>query len=601
MKAEKITVHTVLVGNTAGRGAPVPQFDAAGRPEGFKTDEGGAPVLSRPDPALLRRLAAATGGTFSIVAPGKTDLDGVARAIDLAARNPLSETVATNLEERFQIPLAVAVAAAALLLVGPLRRPRPGGSLALAAFATVAAVATLAAPAARASQPAPAPPAGPAGTPPQAGPPSGPPRPSTLAQRILSRPPFTSPRAEALAGRKALAEKKEAEALSRFGQQAALDPGDPAGPYNVGTALARTGQAQEAAAALDAARRGPDRGVAADAAYETGLVLYRGGRYGEAAGAFRDALRLAPGAADAAYNYELSLRRAEEQKQKQQQQKPQQQQQKQQQEKKSPEQQKKEAQEKADREFEQKAKMTRDKAEQLLSAIARADLDEQKKKIAEQKKPPPPGEGLVRRLLFAALGAAAASRRSARASSAAALCALLVPLLPALPLAAQGNASGPAVEVHVDRPRPAADDLVRLTYVFTGPGAGGSLRAPAQLPLKNLRVVGGPNTSTQISFINGEVSRSSSLTYFLKPLGPGAAEVGESAWKVGDHDVKAPAYALDVGPPRRAAGAASAGPGGEDAGEADDPFAAFFGGALRPGPRPRGPTRSSSTPPPPTS
>ena len=40
-----------------GRGAPVPEVDVAGRPTGFKT-EGGSPVLSRPDPALLRRLAA---------------------------------------------------------------------------------------------------------------------------------------------------------------------------------------------------------------------------------------------------------------------------------------------------------------------------------------------------------------------------------------------------------------------------------------------------------------------------------------------------------------------------------------------------------------
>ncbi len=403
-KAEKITVHTVFVGNTAGRGAPVPQFDAAGRPQGFRTTEGGAPVLSRPDPALLRRLAAETGGTFSIVSPGRTDLDGVARAIDLAARNPLSGTVATNLEERFQIPLAVAVGAAALLLLGPLRRPRSAGVPSAALLATLAAavaatVAAGVAPEARAAQPvaagqpatAPAPAAPGPAVPPSPTPPPG------LVGRILSRPPFTSSRAEALAGRKALAEKKEADALARFSRQAALDPRDPAGPYNVGSALARAGRSEEALAALDAARRGPDRSVAADAAYEAGLVRYREGRYGEAAGAFRDALRLAPGAADAAYNYELSLRRAEEEKKKQQeqqqkQQQQQQQQQKQQQPKKSPEEEKKEQQEKADRDFEQKAKMSREKAEQLLSAIARADLDEQKKRIAEQKVRRRPGK-----------------------------------------------------------------------------------------------------------------------------------------------------------------------------------------------------------------
>ena len=70
----------------------------------------------------------------------------------------------------------------------------------------------------------------------------------------------------------------------------------------------------------------------------------------------------------------------------------------------------------------------------------------------------------------------------------------------------------PEVRVLVDNPRPASDDIVRLTYAFSGPGVGGSLRAPAELPLKNLVVVGGPNTSTQISFINGQLSRQASLT-----------------------------------------------------------------------------------------
>ena len=52
-KSEGIVVHGVFVG-VEGRGAPVPEVDVAGRPSGFKTQEG-APVLSRPDPGLLRR------------------------------------------------------------------------------------------------------------------------------------------------------------------------------------------------------------------------------------------------------------------------------------------------------------------------------------------------------------------------------------------------------------------------------------------------------------------------------------------------------------------------------------------------------------------
>lgn len=131
---------------------------------------------------------------------------------------------------------------------------------------------------------------------------------------------------------------------------------------------------------------------------------------------------------------------------------------------------------------------------------------------------------------------------------------LALVLLAALALPLGAEPEEPEVRVLVDEPRPAADQLVRLTYAFSGPGAGGSLRAPAQLPLKNLVVVGGPNSSTQISFINGQLSRSSSLTYFLRPEGPGPAEVGEATFRVGEKDVKAGAYLLEVGPPRRAPG-----------------------------------------------
>ena len=96
----------------------MPEVDAAGRTSGFKSDASGQPVLSKADPELLRRLAAETGGSFTVVSPGRTDLEGVARQIDLGARRPLSEVLVTSLEERFQIPLGVAVGALGLLLLG---------------------------------------------------------------------------------------------------------------------------------------------------------------------------------------------------------------------------------------------------------------------------------------------------------------------------------------------------------------------------------------------------------------------------------------------------------------------------------------------------
>jgi hypothetical protein len=70
---------------------------------------------------LLKNLAAQTKGTFSVVSPGKTDLSGVQSEIEKSATRPLAEMLVTNLEERFQIPLAVGVVATALLLLGGTR------------------------------------------------------------------------------------------------------------------------------------------------------------------------------------------------------------------------------------------------------------------------------------------------------------------------------------------------------------------------------------------------------------------------------------------------------------------------------------------------
>ena len=172
-----------------------------------------------------------------------------------------------------------------------------------------------------------------------------------------------------------------------------MEPKDATGSYNLGTAQSRAGKPSEALASLERARKEGRGVVGADAAFNAGQTLYREKQYEPAAAAFREALKRRPKDADAAWNYELCMRRAEEEKQKQKEQQKDKKDPKDDKEKKGgkdgkdKEQAGSDAQKKQqqEREFEQKAKMTRDKAEQLLSAIERSDLDEQKKKIAEQR------------------------------------------------------------------------------------------------------------------------------------------------------------------------------------------------------------------------
>lgn len=167
--------------------------------------------------------------------------------------------------------------------------------------------------------------------------------------------------------------------------------------------------------------------------------------------------------------------------------------------------------------------------------------------------------------------------RRGRVSALAAFAALATILLPG---AARGEEV--RIEVFADRTQVAADGLIRITYKISG-GLSGEIQPPSPLPLRNLTLAGGPSRSDQMSFVNGVFSRSLSLTYYLRPKGPGAAEVGETVWTVGGKSVKAAPLLVEVGPAR-----------GRDAGspavdtEPEDPLAAFFGGrgvgAPRPGP-----------------
>jgi tetratricopeptide (TPR) repeat protein len=382
-RSEGIVVHTVFVGLPSGRGAPVPEVDVSGRLTGYKADASGAAVLSRPDPDLLRRLAARTHGTFSTVSTGHTDLSAVAREIDLSARRPMAEVLLTNLEERFQIPLGVSIVALGLLLLGVGARsrrwrrrgadadlPRKEEKREKNAIAAVLVLSLLAPHPGRAQV-------------------SPSPTPLPLLSRVLS-----SARNEARKGTKAMEEKKLDEAIGHFGREVEISPGDPTGPYNLGTALSSAGSAADALASLEKARKEGRPGLSADAAYNTGETLYRAKEYEAAAAAFRETLRLKPGDPDASWNYELCLRRAEEAKKKNEQKRNDQQRQQNgakptpspspaPQSGKNDERKKKQEEEK---QFESKANMSRDKAEQLLAAIQQADLDEQKRRIAEQKR-----------------------------------------------------------------------------------------------------------------------------------------------------------------------------------------------------------------------
>ena len=107
-----IVMHTIGVGTT--QGAPVP---LAGKEGEFKRAAGGEVVISRLRPAVLEKLAKATGGTYLEASNANADPRGILDRISAMQKRGLSSSTVATLEERFQWPLAAAAAALALWLV----------------------------------------------------------------------------------------------------------------------------------------------------------------------------------------------------------------------------------------------------------------------------------------------------------------------------------------------------------------------------------------------------------------------------------------------------------------------------------------------------
>ena len=405
-----VVVHAVGVGTEGGQ--PVPEVDADDKVTGYKRDDGGNTVVSRLDMATLEAIARGTGGRAFRITPADSSLPALASAIEGMEQKALAREYSYRRKERFQVPLAVGLACLALGLLlppPPLRWPRFARRAAPARQAAVLLLLPLLAAPARAQAPA-----GPASPAPAAAerPPDGSPTPGgaparrsgTVLDELLLRP-----RRATEEGRGEYARGSHPQALSAFERAAAARPQDPAVRFNVADGLYKNGKYDEAAAVYRALGADPLSPVAGASRHNLGNSLYQKQDYRGAVQAYRDALRLAPGAEDTRRNLELALRALKEQEeqqkrqqdqdqQKDEQQKDQdqrgqkqnqpqgqdkqkQQQQQQQQQQQSPPR-PQTPQEKADQRFKQEAGMPQERAMQLLDALQQNEKAEQKKLLA---------------------------------------------------------------------------------------------------------------------------------------------------------------------------------------------------------------------------
>lgn len=399
-KEAGVVVHAVGVGTEGGQ--PVPDVDDAGRVTGYKRDESGGAVVSRLDLSTLEAIARGTGGKAFRITPADSSLGALASAIEGMEQKALAREYSYRRKERFQVPLAIGLACLALGLLlppPPLRWFRLGRRTtgAVARRAAVLLLASALAAPAGAQAPSPGAPASPA-----------PPRSGTVLDELLLRP-----RRATQQGRDEYARGSHPQALSAFERAAAARPQDPAVRFNVADGLYKNGKYDEAAAVYRALGADPASPVAGASRHNLGNSLYQKQDYRGAIQAYRDALRVAPGAEDTRRNLELALRALKEQEEQQERQK--EQDEKQQQEEDQPkDQQKKDQpgdqqkgqqkdqkgqqkdqkqqqqspprpqtpQEKADQRFKEEAGMPQERAMQLLDALQQNEKAEQKKLLA---------------------------------------------------------------------------------------------------------------------------------------------------------------------------------------------------------------------------
>lgn len=116
LRESGIVVHAFGIGTPAGSPVPIP---GTGGPT-FKRGGDGSLVISRLHEDVLEGLARATGGSYIRVTSAAADPAPVLRQIDGMEKRTIESQVSSHLTERFQWPLALAVAALLLhLAVGP--------------------------------------------------------------------------------------------------------------------------------------------------------------------------------------------------------------------------------------------------------------------------------------------------------------------------------------------------------------------------------------------------------------------------------------------------------------------------------------------------
>jgi Ca-activated chloride channel family protein len=121
LKQAGVELYAVGCGST--RGAPIPLRDEAGASTGYKKDREGKVVTTRLEEGVLETLALDSGGRYYRSTSGAQEVEDIAQAISALGSREFGSVLRARYEDRFQIPLALALLAlVAESLIGDRRR-----------------------------------------------------------------------------------------------------------------------------------------------------------------------------------------------------------------------------------------------------------------------------------------------------------------------------------------------------------------------------------------------------------------------------------------------------------------------------------------------
>lgn len=107
-EAAKMGAAVYTVGIGSSEGVPIP-LKAADGSVSYKKDRRGNVVTTRLDEVILQKIALATGGKYYHAEPGRFELEEVLKEINKMEKRELESERFSHYEERFQIPLGIAL------------------------------------------------------------------------------------------------------------------------------------------------------------------------------------------------------------------------------------------------------------------------------------------------------------------------------------------------------------------------------------------------------------------------------------------------------------------------------------------------------------